>query len=68
MHVPGGTVVSTKIKTSSLQFCPIVLIAFLKGFKSTSNEFKLPLLSESFCTSKLISTIITLAYEYADTS
>ena len=46
----------------------MVLIAFLKGFKSTLNEFKFPLLSEFFCTSKLISTIITLAYEYAEVS
>ena len=33
--VPGGTVVSIKIKASFLQFSPIEKIAFLNGSKST---------------------------------
>ena len=52
LQVPGGTVVSTKIKAFGLQLLPIILIAFLKFERLTSKEFRFPLLFDFFSTSK----------------
>ena len=60
-HVPGGTVVSTMIKTFSLQFSPIDVIADLSPHIETELDFNDPALSRTLSTSRLISTIMTSA-------